>query len=50
MVVNYLKQTSTRGGYISPVCKVKEVSAHQPLMLSPNIDIPDITEEELGWQ
>lgn len=47
MIVNYLKQTSTRGGYISPVCKVKEVSAHQPLMQS--LDTPDITEEELEW-
>lgn len=47
MIVNYLKQTSTRG-YISPVCEVMEVSTHQPLMQS--LDIPNITEEELDWQ
>lgn len=46
MIFKNLDQTSTRG-YITPVCEVVEVSAHQPLMQS--LDIPKVTEEELDW-
>lgn len=46
MIVNYLKQTSTRG-YTAPECEVVEMNAHQPLMGS--FDIEDITEELEDW-